>query len=175
MVLKLVPANFTDKDSRICGVKEVPGLSAHLKRETKDKGFRRAGGIPVIVFEDVNVEGLPDNFMNRDMGRAHDFFDALMTQAFQSGKIVIVTTGEEKVARYFQGLNRGTKSKVIIRSEQAAHNVFSASRTFGWTDQTRLDFLMQRRGAEGFTSPVSELQQLARAEHNIRLLSNGLR
>jgi hypothetical protein len=33
---------------------------------------------------------------------------------------------------------------------------------------------MQRRGAEGFTSPVSELQQLARAEHNIRLLSNGL-
>jgi hypothetical protein len=46
------------------------------------------------VFEDVNVECLPDNFMNRDMGLAHDFFDALMTQAFQSGKIV---TGTFKV------------------------------------------------------------------------------
>jgi hypothetical protein len=126
MVLKLVPANFTDKDSRICGVKEVPGLSAHLKRETKDKGFRRAGGIPVIVFEDVNVEGLPDNFMNRDMGRAHDFFDALMTQAFQSGKIVIVTTGEEKVARYFQGLNRGTNvSQRLSYGASKQHIMFS--------------------------------------------------
>lgn len=174
MVLKLVPANLTDMDSRTCGVKKVPGLSAYLKRETEDKGYPRAGGIPVIVFEDVNVEGLAGNFVNRDMGRAHDFFDALMTQAFQSGKIVIVTTREEKVAWYFQGLNLGTKSKVIIRSEQAAQNVFSASRTFGWTNQTRIDFLMQRYGAEGFTSPVSELHQLARSEHNKRLLSNGL-
>lgn len=45
--------------------------------------------IPVIVLEVVNVVGLPDKVGIRDMACAHCLFDALMTQAFESGNIVI--------------------------------------------------------------------------------------
>ena len=65
--------------------------------------------------ENVNVEGLADNVANRDMGRTHDCCDALMTQAFQSGKIVIVTTRDGRVWQMVLGRQPCTPGPWLCR------------------------------------------------------------
>ena len=174
-LLELVSPKLADMDSKRSGWKSVPGLEDFLKQDLNTSGgYIRAGGLPVIVFEDVNIEGLEDNFKMLDLGLAHEFFDAVMTQAHANGNIVFVITKFAKVAQYFRMLNQG-KSTVIFRSARAAQTEFPDSGVFGWTIEKRLEFLKLRDQQASNRRPIpdAELQHLARLYPNIRALSNA--
>lgn len=91
------------------------------------------------MFEDVNIEGLEDNFTMQELGLAHEFFDAVMTQAHANGNILFVISKFAKVAQYFTMLNEG-KSTVIFRIARAAQTEFPDPEVFEWTIQKRLEF-----------------------------------
>ena len=65
----------------------------------------------------------------------------VMTMAHSAGAVVFVSTSKLLVAKYFQGLNAGTKAQTFKR----LHKVDTfACQEFGWTEEKRFEFLRCR-------------------------------
>ena len=92
------------------------------------KTRQHAGGTAVVVFDDVNIRlrapSPPDAWNNPEdmqddlhdqMGKSGQFFDMVMTMAHSAGAVVFVSTSKLLVAKYFQGLNAGTKAQTFKR------------------------------------------------------------
>jgi hypothetical protein len=65
----------------------------------------------------------------------------VMTMAHSKGVVVFVSTSKLLVAKYFQGLNAGTKAQTF--KPLVDRDLFTCQE-FGWTEAKRLEFLRCR-------------------------------
>ena len=142
---QMKPRDTDLKDMRRAGVTDdISGLKDFLK----DGKFERTyGGTPVIVLEDVNIALSPrDSSKNeieqvilwkREMGKAGDFFETLITQGHEMGVIVFVTTKSLTLANFFSIFNGQQKSctfKPITTHDYTCQ-------FFNWDREERIKFL----------------------------------
>lgn len=146
-LLELLPVEvkYLHANNSKWGVGEVPGLGEYLKNV---KFARKYGGTPVLVFEDVNIglsarqDGIGDKAQkkkwNEEMGAAGELFTSLVTEGYERGIIVFVTTNSLEVAAYFTMLNGNTKAQTFkpLRDKRNF-----TCQLFNWSHAKRVEFL----------------------------------
>jgi len=165
IILDAVPVSLSDLNPSPSGFVEIPGVRDYFKTQ-----FRVPGGSPVIVFEDVNIHLVePDpqlpaeaqkHQLQMQMGNACDFFDELMNRGYERGNIIFVTTSSLLVAKFFQSLNDGSKSKMFKELKDTEN--YTCQR-FGWTPEKRLELLKlwNEERTYGVALPEQYLEELA--------------
>jgi hypothetical protein len=157
------------KEGKASGLKEIPSIREHFLAQAS----RKPGGMPVLVFDDVDIkfedhdstlspEKQMDN-LRLSMGTAHTFFAALMSRAYERGVIIFVVTSSLLVAKYFQALNDGSKSRTFKKLTDTEG--FTCQK-FGWSTEKRFEFLKNRNSGNATKVAERVLQSLAERTFN---------
>ena len=109
------------------------------------------------------------------MGRAHRFFETIITAGHEKGLVVFVMTKRLAVAQYFQYFNGGSKAKTFKQLTTANNPTPFTCQFFDWNRDKRLDFLklyQAKQKGPGLTD--TELEKVVNdnitADENIREL-----
>jgi hypothetical protein len=145
VILEALPTDiaFLD-DNHSYGTKEIPSIREYFRAQA----HRLPGGTPVLVFDDVNIklkkhdptldeERQMEN-LRSEMGPAHAFFGYLMSRGYEKGVIIFVSTSSLLVAKYFQTLKNGSKSRTL-KNDRAD---FTCQK-FGWSTENLPEVWMQ--------------------------------